>query len=71
MGDHRTRRARLAALAAGSLLAGAAAVGVAGGGDTPDNWEWSVDAAPVGHHENSTDGHVDGGAAPAGHIEGG
>ncbi|MEU5886934.1 hypothetical protein ABZ835_08865 [Streptomyces sp. NPDC047461] len=61
MGDHRTRRARLAALAAGSLLAGAAAVGVSGGVDTPDNRDWSVDAAPAGHHDNSTDGHFDGG----------
>ncbi|WP_405649777.1 hypothetical protein [Streptomyces sp. NBC_00019] len=69
MGDNRTRRARLAALAAGSLLAGAAAVGVTGGVDTPDNRDWSVDAA--GHHDNSTDGHYDGGAAPAGHVDGG
>jgi hypothetical protein len=46
-------------------------VGVAGGWDTPDNWEWSVDAAPAGHHDNGTAGHFDGGAAPAGHVEGG
>ncbi|MCX5330227.1 MULTISPECIES: hypothetical protein [unclassified Streptomyces] len=39
--------------------------------DTPDNRDWSVDAAPAGHHDSSTDGHYDGGAAPAGHIEGG
>ncbi|KKD08209.1 hypothetical protein [Streptomyces sp. WM6386] len=71
MGDNRTRRARSAALAAGSLLAGAAAVGMPWGVDTPDNRDWSVDAAPAGHHENSTDGHYDGGAAPAGHIDGG
>ncbi|MEU5316532.1 hypothetical protein AB0G67_07370 [Streptomyces sp. NPDC021056] len=61
MGDNGKRRARLSALAAGALLAGAAAVGVTGVVDTPDNRDWSVDAVPAGHHDSSTDGHVDGG----------
>lgn len=71
MGDNRKRRARLAALAAGALVAGAAAVGVHGVVDAPDNRDWSVDAAPAGHHDSSIDGHYDGGAAPAGHVDGG
>ncbi|MDN3021966.1 hypothetical protein [Streptomyces sp. S.PB5] len=46
-------------------------MGVHGFVDAPDNRDWSVDAAPAGHHDNSTDGHIEGGAAPAGHIDGG
>jgi hypothetical protein len=49
MGDNRKRRARLAALAAGSLLAGTATAGVHGIVEAPDNRDWSVDAAPAGH----------------------
>jgi hypothetical protein len=64
MGDNRKRRARLAALAAGALLAGAAAVSVHGVVDTPDNRDWSVDAAPAGQHEGNV-------VTPAGHVEGG
>lgn len=67
MGDSRKWRTRLAAAAAGALLAGAAA-GVHGVVNLPDNRDFSVDnrdfsveAAPAGHHDNATDGHVEGG----------
>lgn len=60
MGKNRTRRARLAALAAGALLAGVAAVAVHGVVYTPDNRDWSSEAGqhegnivtPAGHHES-------------------
>ena len=71
MDDSGKRRTRLAALAAGALLAGAAAAGVHGVVDAPENRDFSVEAAPAGHHDSSTDGHYDGGAAPAGHVDGG
>ncbi|NNN34719.1 hypothetical protein HLK59_31040 [Streptomyces sp. S3(2020)] len=69
MSDKRKWRARSAALAAGSLLAGTAAMGVTGVVDAPDNRDWSVDAAPAGHHDSSTDGQHDN--STDGHFDGG
>jgi hypothetical protein len=54
-------RKRMAALAAGALLAGTAVAGVHGVVEAPENRDFSVEAAPAGYHDSSTQGHIEGG----------